>query len=316
MLSVQSWKKEQMKMKFINPFKKTQNSKIAMPVMHVVVKRYMENITAILAEFDVTQDSEHGFNPIITNADENFKEELNFVEEEVIAHLKYKLDLSNATDKVATVKRKIHEQEDIVKNIKDGKIEGTTYNIIDEETKLTVYKALLFSVQNAGEGSFEIIRTDGMRQIEFAFIDGNLYPIFHNATKLTTHPNIVTKKKFHREEQFLIDLERQEELSNPWGSLFTNILKGAIPVLIIVLLLLVNNTNKFASDVDARMEPLRANYNQCIVNLGQCRGDFYASNCSLDYNDMKYGNMTIEEKKTNNLDNFIDFTDRVTGGGK
>lgn len=304
-------------MKLINPFKnrkKSAKANISTPIVHVIIKRFMENNPVIIATFDCMQDKEHGFNPVLVNADEEFKEEIEFIEEQIIQHYKHKLDLSNVPNKVDAVKSKIAEQEVLIKGIRDGKSGNQEYNIIDEEQKLNVYKALLFSVQNAGDGSFEVTGIDGIRIMEFASINGTLFPIFHNATKLTTHPSIVTKKKHHREEQFLIDLERQEELSNPWGTLFTNILKMAIPVLIVILLILVNNVNNKALDVDSRIMPYRDTSEQCLINLAQCRGDFMAGNCSIDYNDAKY-DVTVNTQKNDNaeLDKFLEFTDKVTG---
>ena len=242
------------KIKFKKESDKDKRQKIAKPVVHIVIKRLMGNMPIIVAEFDAVQDRDDDFNQKLINEEYHFKEDLDISKHKIIELLKYKLDLENIKSddskdlkkkKLEAIDKKISEQEIIIKDIKfnskkvipaegdDLPEEEESKNLIDEEYKLSQFKALRFVVQNEGEGTYEEINSSGARQMTFLLKEGVFYPYFHCATNVSLYPDIGSKRKIYKERQAMIDGDFAEENRNP----FTGIFKYALQVIFVLLII-------------------------------------------------------------------------------
>ena len=244
----------------LNPFKKKDNSKkegISGTKIHVVINRLMSDITpVVVAEFEAQQQKDDSFNFQIVNHDLKFKEDLSIVKERVLDYIIYRLELKNKTkaDAIKLVETKIDAIDKELKGIKDGKIEKeveeynektnkTTkvkkwikINRIDKENELNHYKVLKFNIETKGDGSYERMNGNGDREIQFATIEGVLYPYFWRSNKekdsrLLIYPDMVSKRKFYKEasERVLDDYVRSQ------NGFFSGI-KGILVTIAIVLL--------------------------------------------------------------------------------
>jgi hypothetical protein len=191
-------------------------------VIRIEVFRLLgENVPYSIALFEALQDKDTDNNLVLVNQSNSFKDDVEIVKQKFIIDLQFTLDLSSLShsEKLDTIKKKIKEQEFLIKSIKDGYIEKKVIkdekeiieklkvNIIDEEFKLTKYNVLLESLENNGDGSYETIDFDGKKRIYYMYKEGVLYPIKYIKAKNTMYPDISTKRKIYKQEQDLIDQE-------------------------------------------------------------------------------------------------------------
>jgi len=227
--------------------------------IHVVICKLLNDRTPVeVAEFNASQIKDENFNMRVSNEDLNFKEEIERKKHYIIELLNYKLELTDLPkdEKIKKVEEKIKSIENDITQIKDGKIlklkdgkriidkegniESDKINKKDLETDLRHYKVLLFIVSNNGDGSFEIINSNGQREMRFLSHDGIFDPYFYrsssdNGQPLTMYPDIGLSRKYYKE----ID-ERTENryLKQQNDTNFFSGFKGVVITVVIVALAL------------------------------------------------------------------------------
>ena len=234
---------------------KPKEEKLTSDSVRIRIKRLMANkVPVTIATFIAEQKKDENFNVILEGDDGRFKQELSIMKERVIDILKSKLELRGYSQekKLQIINQKIREQEDRIKKIEKGEIiyregisekdleklkkdnpDAVKVNIINERNKLKHYKVLKYIVENEGDGSYEEIDVDGMRCMSFLSKDGDLIPIFHNASKVSMYEDIASKKKFYKQEQDKIELEFLRENKSIFGGYFDNFLKVVFIILFI-----------------------------------------------------------------------------------
>lgn len=245
-----------MKMGLFNTKKKDKT--IQGNLTHIVIYRELaNNLPVAVAEFDAQQEKDDNYNLVLVNENEKFKEDISFVEDPLVSFFKYKLDLikseKSRKEKIDLIEQKIAEQQKLIKSISDGflNIDGkkTKVNRIDEENKLTIYKILKYDYENKGDGSYEIINTQGQKEIHFLTKDGVLIPYFHKSSgNLTKYPDLSSKRKIYKEVQDMIDKERLDEQKDVFGGVIGLILK------ILLVVMLVGNIIAFGLNMDKARE--------------------------------------------------------------
>jgi len=278
--------------------------------VYVEIKRLLGGkIPVSVTTFVATQTRDSSYNLQLEGLDGQFKEDVTILKEKVIEYLIYKLNLKNIplNERIRIIKEAIKKQEDYIKSItnsgkaqplqKDGessptqsttKTDTAQVNILTEERTLQQFKVLLFCVQNEGTGSYEELTADGFRKMTFLYQDGMLYPYFIKAPVegeefLTLYPDIGSKRKFYKNTQDLIDAERREEMRNPLGNAFFNIMK----VLFVVLFVLnMFWSYQLAKDKSTYMEVVDAGHYAQLNNMSQSLGAIARINTIL-INDAK-----------------------------
>jgi hypothetical protein len=246
----------------------------------IVVKRLMGGrVPVTVASFTAKQTRQSDFNLQLEDAEHNFKEDITFSKAQIIETLQYKLDFGTKTtiDKIKLVKDKIVAQEQRLKSIDKGVLienvvkEGKTtelkikVNLIDEENNLKFYKVLLECVENEGDGSYEEIRKDGMKQITFLYDEGVLYPYFWNVTKHTLYPDRGTKRKVHKPEQDLIDKEFMEETKSPFGGFAKSLMWALFVILFIGNFVWTAKNMSYNDDLNERWNEIEAEAKECTI---------------------------------------------------
>ncbi len=211
-------------MKFKNPFKKEEVKGTSSPQVHIVICRLMNDRTPVEAlEFDALQIKDDNFNMHVVNEQMKFKEELDRKKHHILEYLYYKMDLADISReaRLVMIDKKIKLiEEDITKctkgkifdkdpkgNIKLDKEELPIYkkvNKIDLEFDLKHFKVLRNTIENDGDGSYEIINKNGQRELRFLARDGIYHPYFYRSdsdkgTPLTMHPDVGLSRKYYKE---------------------------------------------------------------------------------------------------------------------
>jgi len=302
-------------MKFLKFGKKKNDDKlekISNSEVSIVIKRLMGGRTPItVAEFKAEETNDENYNLILQGDGGSFKENIDNVKHDVIDYLKYKLDIKQMPfeRKIKTIKDTITTQEKKIKDIdngfwKDENGKSIKVNIYDEEDKLRHYKALLFCVENDGDGSYIELLQDGTRRITFLSEEGILTPYFHNASNVSMYPDVGSKRKQFRSEQLLIDQELKDDLSNDWG----NLLKWALKVVPVVLLVL----NIFwSSNLMSRSSELDNFYDESYIKTLSEKFDMTNIKCADYYAQTMEANVDIINHYKENVLNSIEVEDTL-----
>lgn len=267
-------------MKIKNPFKKDKNESLSGNIVNINIYRLMSDRTPIqIAEFPALQTKDENYNINLENPDANFKEELGIQRDKIIDYLVYKLELNKLKydDKIKKVKEKINSIESDIKNLKDGEINGVQINSVDLDVELQQYKVLKYTIENSGDGSFEIINKNNTRELHLLYQDGILIPYFWRSTKsedsiLTIYPEIASKRKFYKQEQDIINEERLSEQSNFFSGIKGLIITIAITLLIIGNLIWASRNFENANTLDDKIAEYR---DKCDKSAVDC--SFYFS---------------------------------------
>jgi len=262
--------------------------------IRVVINRLMSDVTpVVVAEFDALQQKDDSFNFQIINEDANFKEDLSMIQERTLDYLKYKLNLSNLNkeDSIVKIEEKIKTIDNFIRQIRGGKLEKEVHdekankqvkkwikvNRIDLENELNHYKILKYNIETKGNGSYERINANGDREIQFATIEGVLYPYFwrsnmDNESRLLMYPDMTAKRKFYKEST---DRITEDYIQSQQG-FFTGI-KGIIVTIIICVLMISGvvlnarvtaRSNEINDIIDARVAPYQKMANDNAVVCG------------------------------------------------
>lgn len=214
--------------------KKNKDKNISENSVKIEVFRLLgDNVPYSIAKFEAMQVRDSDNNLVLVNMSNSFKDDVEIVRHKLISDLEFTLELHKLGDKekIETVQKRIKSQEDYIQNIVDGyyvrkqteeekknKISPPKIkvNLIDEQNKLSKYKVFLESLEYNGEGSYEIIDSDGKKKVQYMYKEGILYPIKYVKSKTSMYPDVSTKRKTYKQEQDLID---QEYLNDAKGLL-------------------------------------------------------------------------------------------------
>jgi hypothetical protein len=246
--------------------------------IHVIIKRIVGKVPIIVAEFDAIQKRDSASNIVIENEKMDFKEDLDISRSPIIDFLKTKLDPTwNVQKSVDEINNKIANLNETIKNFKDGLVKDKDgkeiyVNIIDLKNEVKNYEALKYCIENEGEGSYEIVNSEGNRQIEFANINGVYYPYFHRTdvdekskSKIIVYPDLATKRKLYKESD---DRVLNDYLDANKEGFFSGI-KGIVIVIAVVILFVTGTilhvrVNERASNIDAMIEKEVAPYRRAL----------------------------------------------------
>jgi len=305
--------------------KKEQEAGASLPDIHVVICTLKGgNYPIEILEFDAIQNKDEDFNMFAINGKMKWREELERKRHYIIDHLLYKLNASSEIkeNKLIAIDVKIKELEDKIKNKTDAKKEtvdmkvtnlNDNHNLIDLQNDVRHYKVLRYTVDNAGEGSYEIINKNGKREMRFLARDGIFHPYFYRSdsdkgTPLTLYPDISLNRKYYREVDEKIT---DRYLKSQDGNFFAGI-KGVLITIAIVLLVIANimwasNNYQARNEIDAELDVCRA---KCVDSATDCA--FYYG--LLIQDDLINRSVSIpkveEDKKTTG--SIVDLTKKIT----
>jgi len=256
-----------------------------LPDIHVVICQLKGgNFPVEILEFDAVQDKDEDYNMHILNNKLKFKEELDRKRHYIIDFLIYKLNFTDKTkeEKIEVIDKKIKNIEDQIKEktkegtkTKDMKTDSITdeSNIIDLKNDLRHFKVLKYTVENEGDGSYEIINKNGKREVRFLSKDGIFYPYFYRSDRdkgspLTMYPDISLSRKYYRE----IDDKITERYLKSQDTNFFAGIKGVVITIIIALLVIANvmwatNNYKARADIDQQLDVCRS---KCVDSATDC----------------------------------------------
>lgn len=287
-------------MKFTNPFRKQEQTKgTSSPDIHIVICKLMNDRTPVeVMEFDALQIKDENFNMFAVSEDNKFKEELEKKRHYLLEHLYYKLELSGVSrdEKLKKIDNKILTIEQDILDCKKGKIrvkdaEGNVVfdeknnpvlkkvNKVDLDMDLQHFKVLRYTIENDGDGSYEIINHNGQRELRFLARDGIFHPYFYRSDSdkgnpLTMYSDIGLSRKYYKEidekieQRFLSQQNENNFFSGIKGLLITIALCG------LVLSGIIWNVRNFenAKELDAKLDACRA---KCVDTATNC-GYYYS----------------------------------------
>jgi hypothetical protein len=247
-----------MKMNVKNPFKKqerikknVQEKNINETVVKISVKRPVgEGFPVTIAEFEAIQERDSSNNLILVNEDNNFKEDVDVVQEQFMSDLANTLDLHRCDneEKITKLRSLIEKQEKLLNSISEGYIKKeivndkkekeivkVKVNEIDERLKLKRYQVFLEDLEHGGEGSYEELTIDGYRHYSYLYKSGILYPYKILKSKAHYYADVTSKRKIYKTEQDLID---QEYMNDNKG--FLSGWKQYLWIALIALLIVAN----------------------------------------------------------------------------
>jgi len=253
----------------------------------------LDNDTPIESYETVTNiiKDENG-NRIIKDDDLQLKEEISYSRNALVSDVLFKVKhrLDSKDKQIAKLNEAIKKQEDLVNNIKDGKIDISKkkeaedndllkedldldkieikenkikVNVISEKVKLNVLKVSKYTLDNEGAGSFSRVGIDGIRILEYVLEDGDLKPIFFKASKLENEPiklyvDQAQKKKYYKEADAMIEDDYLSQTNSPFKGIAQLILVG-----LFVALFLGNIW--WNMDINARSSELNKQYSTSAV---------------------------------------------------
>lgn len=298
----------------------------------VIIKRKLgEHLYGIAGQFYCEEKKDDvSSSLVIYNEKRKFKESLDQTKQSFINNLSYKLNLKKLTTggKIDAVLTKIDEQEERVKSISEGKINGEIVNEIDERNKLKHYKILLDYVKYSGNGSYEEINENGERQYTFLFDGGMYIPFFHGSTNVSMSPDHGSKRKIWRAEQDLIDQEKLRDLGSPWEQLFKKLGLIALTLLLIANVYWTNQVMTKSQEYDQFLdsssykdlvEKIETSNLKCAVYYSQSMEENvellewsrqYLKD-ALEYSNSEQAKETEDESPT---EKFIGMKDSLIGG--
>lgn len=255
----------------------------------VVEKIINGNLIQEVAHFIAKQDKTDSKSLVVINEDFDFKEELDFVENEIISTLKKQLEFKDKSkeEKLKIIRNSINNQLEIIKNIKkseygykidsneeetaeeetDKKKKQEPTNIIDEENKLRVLQVLeQHIIDYDDKGVYEIINIEGMREIRFLLVGDFLFPLYRSPNNRTIYAGMVTKKKVYKVESDIAKQEYENETTSKIQSFF----KAILPILTIALVIInifwaVNNYSARA-EIQKEIQNQIAKYQGALAN--------------------------------------------------
>jgi len=284
------------------PFIKAKEEKKSASGTNIRVKVYrmVSDVTpALLYEFDAEEQRDENHNIVFVNDEMNFKEEAEIVRNRIIEFLSYKLQLNKKSkvDQLKEVDDKINKIEEEIKkkneeidknmtevNTVDAKEDDLGFlsnkNIIDYQNELKHYKQLRYFIENKGQGSYEIISKDNMREIHFTMVEGVLFPVFHrspidNDEKLTSYVDITAKRKFYKEASDRVTQDLLKSQNNVFSGVTGMIATIAIVALFIFAGILNIRANEKLENANLLIEEQVAPYREMANdNAVQC-GYYY-----------------------------------------
>ncbi len=235
--------------------------KITENKVRIRIHRPRNNTPVEIGVFEAEMTKDDNRNVILISDENKFKEELSVLTDACVSDIKYKLKTRTDTkeSQIKELETAIKEQEDRIKDIKDGKIITKTIldkekqkdgkeitvekevkvNIVSEENKLRLLKVTKYAIETSGEGSFEIIESDGMPCMSYLVQDGELIPEFYKMPKekgelLTLRPEVSANKKHYKETQDILDRDYIDSTKDPFAGWFGLVVKILIVILFVV----------------------------------------------------------------------------------
>lgn len=206
---------------------KRKNKKLTSSIVKIKVNRLLNGTPVEIGNFDGELIRDKNNNTIIFNDEMNFKEEMPGIQDTLISDILYKLKSRTYSKKeqIKELNKIIEEQEDIIKNEKNGFIikkvkeydeDKKKYIKIDKEikvnrqtemSKLRIFKCSKYALEEKdGDGFFESIDIDGNRTLSYVIIDGELIPYWYKTPSsegepVVLVPDVVGRKRFFKESE-------------------------------------------------------------------------------------------------------------------
>jgi len=273
-----------------NPFKKKEDPKrkITGNEVRVRIYRITNNTYIEIGFFIANLKKDSSDNLILENVENNFKEELNFEKETAISDLLLKLKkrFSSKTEQIKEIDEAIARQDDLIKSIKDGKVEnGTTpidgktekkydkVNIITEKAKRNTLLASKYALEHEGDGGFEIIDNDGSKTYTYLLQDGLYYPMFYSAPRIqgepvTAHPEVYQKKKLYKEAIEIFAQDFAESKNDPFKGWFMLAMRILLVIILIGNIFWAVNNKNWSMSLSER--ELNSASGICIKTQAEC----------------------------------------------
>jgi len=269
--------------------------KITENSVRIRIHRPRNNTPVEIGVFIAEMSKDSSQNVILINDSNKFKEDLSVLTDSCISDIKYKLKTRSDTreKQISELCNAIKEQEDKIKDVKDGKILTKTIiatekdekgkekevqkevkvNIVTEENKLRLLKVTKYAIETSGDGSFEIIEQDGMPCMSYLVQDGELIPEFYRMPKekgeiLTIRPEASANKKHYKETQDIIDRDYLDSTKDPFSGLFGLIFKILLVVIFIVGIFWNVQLSKREADISQREKESASGI--CLRTQAEC----------------------------------------------
>ena len=306
--------------------KKEQESGASLPDIHIVICSLKGgNYPVEVLEFDAIQEKDDNFNMFAISGKHNWKEELEQKKHHIIEYLLYKLNFSTDSKeaKLNAIDKKIREVEDKIREINNKKREETQMkdvvlqdddNLLNLKNDLRHYQVLRFTVENEGNGSYEIINKAGKRELRFLAREGIFHPYFYRSDvdkgmPLTMYPDVSKGRKYYRE----IDDKVAERYLKAQDSNFFSGIKGLIItvgifVLIVAFVMAFSNLGKERSEVFQKLDECKA---RCDVEAVKCT-QYYSQLIEFELINRTVEPKQIEEQKKT-TSGVVDITQNILG---
>jgi len=162
------------------------------------------NTPVKVGDFFAQEKRDEYNNLVAVNEDELFNEDIDFSVDDVYRNLTALLNLDNLTkdEKIATLKKKIKEQEVKLKILDKFPRLNAVFNYCDEQLKKDDYELLLQHVSQIDtQGSFYTIE-NGVRVFSYHSVEGLFIPVWHGLATHTQYPDHTRKKKINIQEEY------------------------------------------------------------------------------------------------------------------
>lgn len=273
--------------KFFNKDKKvkddkSKDKKLSGNTIKVKVNRLLNNTPVEIAVFYGELVRDESNNTVIFNDDFNFKEEMPGIQDTLVSDILYKLKARTLSKngQLDLIKKSIEEQENIIKNEKNGFIikkvkkwddEKKKDVVVDKQvkvnrqtemSKLRILKCSKYALENKeGDGCFESIDLNGDRTLTYVIIDGELIPYWFKTPSdkgepVILVPDVVGRKKFFKESETEAIQDFNESVDWFWKGWLGFAMKVLVVVAFAGLIVWTGFNAKWSADLyDNSLEP-------------------------------------------------------------
>lgn len=246
----------------------------------IVYKTLGRDVYQEIDKFYATQKKDSSGSMLLINEDHNFKESLSISKNEEILKLKDRLNIKNLTieKQIEALTHKIKEQEDKVRNIKDGYWKDTEtkteykVNSIEENKKLKQLKVLKYIINHSDEGGYDSIDGDGFRQRFYLYDEGALIPMFWERKTASLYVAVDTAIKFYKADQDLINQDYADENKDKWANFGKGLFLVIIAVIFIANIYWSSTISERSNDLDTKSLAIAqaiedSNFGLCISSI-------------------------------------------------
>lgn len=293
--------------------------------INIVVERQV-NSTLIqeVAEFMAVEDRSDSKSLVARNDEYSFIEEMDFSKVTWINTLETTMRIKDmpVKEKLELLDKDIKAQTNRINRIKDGyyiprkkKVDKdgkpvlkdkkpifyddednkVKVNLIDEEVKLRLLEVLREHTQDYDDKAiYEVINSNGYRELRFLAVDEFLYPLCRSPNKKTIYRNMVTKKKVYKVEADLNRDEFEKSITSKIQNFFKNAMPFMVIIVFIVLLFALVNVDKDRKELSQNIHDVEEKYADLLYASEQKHTEATAK-CSYVLSKIVEGNEELLE---------------------